>query len=189
MVVEAMLALRVEEYAAGLVAHEGVVFIGIPQPLHHVQVLGRAAVALGVINMLLTAKVAGRAFQAGGDYVPTGAAAADQVQRGKLAGDVEGLGVGRGQRGHQADLRRRTGDGRKQGQWLQTVEEMRRGIRGDVGAVDDEDQIEFGRFCLLRLGTVPVDIDTGIAGDLRVQPFVLRSADAGEDGTEFELPG
>ena len=59
MVVKAMLALRVEKYVAGLVTHERVVLIAVPQPLQYVQVLGSAAIALGVADMLLTAKVAG----------------------------------------------------------------------------------------------------------------------------------
>ncbi|CNL79455.1 Uncharacterised protein [Mycobacterium tuberculosis] len=66
---------------------------------------------------------------------------------------------------------------------------MRRRIRGDVGTVDDKHQVKLGGLRLFGLGAIPIDIDAGIAGDLRVQPFVLCCADAGKDGAEFELPG
>ena len=93
-VVEHMHALRVEEYAARRVAEEGVVRPTVPKAGHHVEELAGAAVARGVLPVLVAAEIPRLHRIAGGDEVPAGAAAADVVQRGEFPRDVVGLVVG-----------------------------------------------------------------------------------------------
>jgi hypothetical protein len=94
-----------------------------------------------MIEMGIAAIIARRAFKAGGDDVPSRAAVADLVERGELPRDIIGLPVARCQRRDEADARRVRGYCGQQRQRLQPVEEMRRGVRRDERAVDDEDKI------------------------------------------------
>ena len=77
----------------------------------------------------------------------------------------------------------------QQGQRLEPVEVVVRRVGGDELAVDDEDEVELGRLGLPGALDVPVDVDAGVAGDLRAEPggVLARAADADEDGTELEL--
>ncbi len=188
-VVQLVLAGRVEEDAGLLVAREGVVLVGVPEALRHLHVLERAPVAGGVVEVVLPVVVLRRPLVDAGDDVPAGAAAADQIERGDLAGDVERLGVGGRDRRDQADLLGRGGDRRQQGQRLEPAEEVGRGLGGDELAVGDEDEVEAGRLGLLGAGDVPPDVDAGVTGDLRIEPGVLLplAADAVQDRAEFQL--
>src|SRR6187397_1540370 len=113
----------VQEYAALLVARKGVVLVRVPQALHDRKVLGRAAIANRVVDVLLEPVVSSRALEAGGDHVPARAPTADQVQGTELSRDVEGLGVGSGERGDEANALGCRSNGGEQCQRFQTVEE------------------------------------------------------------------
>lgn len=63
LVIKVMLALRVEEHLVGLVPRKGAILVGIPQTVHHIQILGATAIILGIVDTLLTAEVTGSAFQ------------------------------------------------------------------------------------------------------------------------------
>ena len=86
------------------VADEGVVGPAVPQAGDHVVELARAAVALGVLHVLVEAEIQRRVRIGGGDDVPAGAAAADMVERGEAARDVIGLVEGGRAGRDQADM-------------------------------------------------------------------------------------
>ena len=104
LVVERVLPARVEEDAGRPVARERVVLVGVPQALGDPDELQAAAVAGVVVEVLLAAEVRRRARVAAGDHVPAGPAAADQLQRGQPAGDVERVVVGGGHGGDEAEV-------------------------------------------------------------------------------------
>ena len=114
--VEHMHALRVEEHAARRVAEERVVRPTVPKPGHHVEELAGAAIARSVLPVLVAAEIPRLHRIAGGDEVPTGAAAADVVQRGELPRDVVGLVVGGGGGGDQPEPLRHHRQRRQQGE-------------------------------------------------------------------------
>jgi len=61
--------------------------------------LGSAAIAFSVVNVLLAPEVASGTFEPGGDHVPAGPATTDQVQRSELAGAVKRFGLRGGKGG------------------------------------------------------------------------------------------
>ncbi len=144
--IQGVLLASIEKISAGLIAAERVIFVGIPERAHDREVLFGSSIAQRVRKVLLAPVVAGCPFQAGGDDVPTGPTAADQVQRGERPRHVEGLVVRGGERGHEPDARSHSGHRGEQRQGLQAVQEVWRRIGRDVGAVDDEDEVEFGCF-------------------------------------------
>ncbi len=84
--VQHMHFLRVIIDTGCLVADEGVLVPAIPQTVDHFGELGGAIVAVGMRRMLVPAMVECFGLVVGGHQVPSGAAGADLVQRGKLAG-------------------------------------------------------------------------------------------------------
>ena len=156
----------------GAVARERVVLVGVPQALADLDELQAAAVAGVVVEVLVAAEVRRRARVAAGDDVPAGPAAGDQVERGQPAGDVERVVVGGGQGGDQAEVRGADRQRGQQGQRLQPVEVVRRGVGGDELAVDDEDQVELGLLGQPGLLDVPVDVNAGVGRDVLVEPQV-----------------
>jgi hypothetical protein len=166
LVTQGVQLVGIEEHAAGLVVDQGVVFPAVPETLDDVQILGRQAVAGVVRQMLGLAEVLGRAFQPGGDDVPAGAAAADVVQRGELAGHVEGLGIGDAERGHQADVLGHRGQGRQDGDRLEAVQIVRAGLGVDRQAVGDEQEVELA--LLGQLGGAAVVLEIGAGAGLGV---------------------
>ena len=184
-----VLAGRVEEDPGLTVPWEGVVLVGVPEAASHRDVLECPAVPGGVVVVLVQAVVAGRAGIAAGDDVPAGSSAADQVERGQSASDVERGVERRRDRADQADVLGRDGERRQEGQRLEPVQVVGWRGRGDELAVDDEDEVEAGRFELPRALDVPADVDAGVAGYLRVEPGVLlaRSADPDHRAAELEL--
>ncbi len=187
-VVQRVLAAAVEEHAAFLVAREGVGLVGVPQPLGDLNVFERPPVTGLVVVVLVAAVVARRPGVTAGDDVPAGPAAADVVERGQPAGDVERLVVGGGDRTHQADVAGVHGDRGQQRQWLEPAEVVVRRVRGDELAVHDEDVVELRGLRLPRPGDVPADVHAGVARDLGAQPGVVlpRAADSEEDGAQLE---
>ena len=168
----------------------GVFLVGVPQALGDPDELQAAGVAGVVVEVLVAAEVRRRAGVAAGDDVPAGPSAADQVEGGQAAGHVERVVVGRGHGGDQAQVPGGHRQRRQQRHRLEPVEVVRRGVGGDELAVDDEDQVELGRLGQPGLLDVPVDVDAGVAGDLRVEPEVVLAgaARAHGDGAELELP-
>ena len=152
LVIEGMKLGRIEEYAAFLVMNESVVFPGIPQALHDIEMFGGEPVARIMREMRRLAEIRSTAFEPGRHHVPAGAAAADVVERGELARDVEGLAVAGGQRCDETDMRGSAGQRRQDGQRLEAVEVVRARFLGDEDAVGDKQKIELrrlGEFCLL----------------------------------------
>src|SRR3546814_762406 len=95
----------------------------------------------------------------------------------------------------------RSGGGEAGGQkWVTTgrrrsggggpVEVGRGRVGGDELAVDDEDEVEGGGLGRLGLLDVPIDVDTGVTGDLGIEPAIVltRTAGAGEDHAESDVP-
>src|SRR5438270_12594640 len=70
------------------VAHKGIVGKGIPQPRDHVIELAGAPVALGVLHVILQPEVESRIGIRRGDDIPSGAPAADMVERGETPGEM-----------------------------------------------------------------------------------------------------
>ncbi len=186
--VQRMQLVRGEKFAAVLVIGEGVVFPGVPQALDHIQVFLGDAIAHGMGWVLGFTEVIGGAAEPGGHHVPTGAAAADMVQGGKLARHLVGLGVADGHGGDQADIRRQRGQCRQNGQRLETVEVMRAGFGMDMQAVGDEHKVKFGGFGQLGLLLVERKMGAGIWLRLQVAPFAPAVADAMHHGPQFQMP-
>ena len=189
LVIQAVQLARVEKLPSGTVAHKRIVFVRIPQPLHHLNVFGGTPVAGGIVVMFVAAVIAGGTGIATGHHVPAGAAFADQVQGGEAPGDVIGRVIRGGQRTDQADMPRAHGQCRQQGQRLQAIEVMGRRAFGDELAVDDEQQVEQRRLGLARYLDVPIDVDAGIGRQLRIKPQVMaaRPTAAHGQGAQFEL--
>jgi hypothetical protein len=103
LVREEMQLFGIEEAAGFAIANEGVVRIGIPETAHDVDELLRPGVSVGVGEVALAAEVPGLARVGGGDEVPARAAAAQMIEGGELARDVERFVVGRGRSCHEAD--------------------------------------------------------------------------------------
>ncbi len=140
-VVERPYPRRVEIGAAFAVGDDGVVGPAIPQPLHHVDELGRPLVAAGMVGML-GAEIVGALAARRGDGVPGRAALADMVERGEGARHRPGVVVGRRHRGAQPDMR---GAGRERGQHGERLEPQRvRRMRAGIGIeiVAHEDEVE-----------------------------------------------
>ncbi len=109
------------------------------------------------------------------------------IQRGELAGDLEGFGVTDRDGRHQTDVMRGGRQRRKNGQRFETIEVMRAGFFMNVQAVGDKHEIEFRGFRQLRLLLIEVEIDAGIGQGLRMAPFAPAVADAMNHCTEFQL--
>src|SRR5690606_35089348 len=97
--------------------------------------------------------------------------------------------VRRGGCAHQTDALSGSGQRGKQRQRLQPVQIVRWGIRRDELAVDDEDEVEFRLLCKPRVFDIPVDIDTGVTGNLWIQPTQLVTGTTGssQDCPELNL--
>ncbi len=137
LVVEAM-HLRLVDKDAGLtVTDEGVVVPGIPQALDRIDIILGDLVAQFVLGMF-AAVIAPRAFERRGYRIPSCPAAADEIDRGELAGNGEGIAIRGRDRADEADLRGRGGERRENGDRLKPVEEMRDGLLVDVEPVGNE---------------------------------------------------
>jgi hypothetical protein len=165
-------------------------FVGVPQALTDLHEFQAPGVAGVVVVVLVAAEVAGRARVAAGHHVPAGSSAGDELQRGQAAGDVERVVVGGGHGGDEAQVRGADRERRQQRERLQPVQVMRRGVGGDELAVDDEDEVELGRFGQPGLLDVPVDVHARVERDVLVEPQVRRAGAAGAvgDRAELELP-
>ncbi|MNE50214.1 hypothetical protein D3C80_1447770 [compost metagenome] len=105
LVTKRMQLVAVEKFAADAVAEEGVVIPTVPQTLDHFQIFVGDLVAKRVFGVV-AAVILRRSFERRCHRVPAGAPAADEIERGKLPGNGEGIAVGRGNRARQADLAR-----------------------------------------------------------------------------------
>src|SRR5208282_5400369 len=88
---------------ARLVADEGVVLPTVPQSGDDAGEFFGAFVAGVVVQVLVAVEVACLLVRPGGDDVPAGPPAADVVQRGVFAGDMDRLVVGGRRGGDEAD--------------------------------------------------------------------------------------
>ena len=107
LMIEPVQPVGVDELPARLVPDMGAVFPTVPQPLHHVEIFARYAIAHRMGRMFGLAEIGGGIGQPGGDDVPARATTAQVIERGELTGDVERLGIADRQRGDQTDARRR----------------------------------------------------------------------------------
>lgn len=96
-----------------LVADDRVVLPAVPELDGDIQELRGPCVPFGVRGLVLQTEVARRLGTGGGDDVPARPAAADDVQRGELTGQVVGRVVGGGGGGDQPDV---LGGSRQRGQ-------------------------------------------------------------------------
>src|SRR6478609_9956890 len=96
--------LRVEEHVVLDVGGEGVVLVGVPQATRNLDELESAAVAGGVVEVLLQPEVTAGAGVEAGDHVPARATAADEVERREPARQVERRVVGRARGADEADV-------------------------------------------------------------------------------------
>jgi hypothetical protein len=120
-----------------------------------------------------------------GDRVPSGAAAAGEIERRETAGDVVGLVVGRRSRGDQADVAGGGGDGRQHDGRLQRHERTVVDPVGDPWRVRQKDRVQFaalGDFCD---ADVMADIKTGAWVALGQAP--CRGVDAGVQEVDVEV--
>lgn len=129
--IQPMQLLAVVEFPARPIAHEGVVVPTVPQAFDDLQKFMRHLVAQRMFRMRAAVVLRGT-FEGRRHRVPAGPPAADEIERGELAGNGEGIAVGRRDSAGEADLR---GDGRECGedrQRLEAVEEMRYRLFVDV---------------------------------------------------------
>lgn len=114
LVVEPMQLRLVRVNAGCPVTHEGVVVPTVPEPLDRIEILVCDLVTQLMFRMFSSVVAAGP-FERRCHRIPTGAAAADEVERGKLAGDRERVAVGGRNRADETDLRSRSGERRQDG--------------------------------------------------------------------------
>ncbi len=188
-VVEGVQLGRVEEDAARDVGGEGVVLVGVPQAAGDLDELQGAAVAGGVVEVFVEPEVLRGAGVEAGHDVPAGPAAADVVERGEAAGEVEGRVVGRTGGAHQADVPGVGGHGGEEGEGFEAVEVVRRVGGVDELAVDDEQGVEQGVFGGLGEADVVVDVDAGVLRDPGVLPQTVLAGAADAVGVEGEVEG
>jgi hypothetical protein len=162
LVIQAMQLGLVGVNARFAVAREGIVIPGVPQALGGIEIFVCDLIAQLVFGVL-SAVVAAGAFERRGYGIPAGAAAADEVERGELTGNGEGVAVGRRNRADQAELRRKGRKRRQDGQRLEPVEEMRDRLLVDVKAVGDEGEGDAGLFRLTGRLDEKVEIGAGIS--------------------------
>ena len=176
---------RIEEIAAGLVEQIRIIAQAVPQALDDIDVFARALVALRVRHLRRQAEAFRFPVRARGDQVPAGAPAADVVERGELARQVERVQIGDGGSGHQADMSGGAGEGGQQGQRLKIIRQgsacQQRGRAfGKAHRVGKEDGVELAplghagqvlqRFQLRCFGR----IDIGMAPGGNVMPDTLQ---------------
>ena len=163
---------RVEEIAAGLVEQIRIVAQAVPQALDDIDVFARALVALRVRHLRGQAEAFRLPVGARGDEVPAGATAADMVERGELARQVERVQIGDGGGGDQADMLGSAGQGGQQGQRFKIIRQggacQQRGRAfGKAHGIGKEDGVE-----LAPLGHARQVLQ-------RFQPRRLRGIDVG----------
>ena len=124
LVVEDMHPLRVEIDAVLDVADEGVLGPAVPEAGHDVEELAGAAVALAMLHMLGQSEIERGVGVGGRDQVPSGAPAADMVERREPPRDHVGRLEGGGGGGDQPEMLGHHRQRRQQGQRVE------RGHRG-----------------------------------------------------------
>lgn len=156
---------RIEEHAGLLVPYERVVLEAFPEFADNVDMLGGAAISVGMRKLRVAIEVLRRQVARRGHDIPAGAALRDQVQRGELAGSRIGLFVGGRGRGDKAEM---GGEGRKGGEQRHRFEAGDAGIAAfacstetDSQSVGQEIGIEEPALC--RQGETFVKLETGRA--------------------------
>jgi hypothetical protein len=104
LVIEHVQPRRVEIAAGVFVANERVLVPAVPQAAHDLGKFGRAVIAVVMREVRLLAEIERFLGIGGGDEIPARASAADVIERGELARDVQGLVIGRGRGGDEADV-------------------------------------------------------------------------------------
>ena len=192
VVIQCVQLVSREMQAAFLVVEEGVVFPGVPKPCHHIHEFLGARVAVGVLGVLVQVEVARLGVGPRRHHIPAGAAAAEVIERGELACDVEGLVVGGGDGGHQADALGHRGQCREQRQRLEAG--CARGAgqggvvkRADCDAIGEKDRIELRGLGALRQPHVVRKILPGVGLCAGVAPAGHMVAGGLQEGAELEL--
>ena len=112
-------AVRARVDPALPVVQHGIRRPAVPQALRDLQELLRPGIAFRVADLAGVAVVGGRRRRPGGDDVPADPAAADEIQRGELPGEVVGLGIGGRGRRDQPDAAGRERERAERGDRLQ----------------------------------------------------------------------
>src|SRR6185437_13538128 len=133
--------------AALTVADNRVVLPAVPRAQDDLDELVRARVTVGMVRMGGLAEVRRGQRRDGCDDVPSGAAAAEMIQRREPAGELPGLAVGRRASPDQPDV---TGDGGQGREHRDRVElrlrEVRGAVLGDGDVVGQEDRVHQAAF-------------------------------------------
>ncbi len=184
MMVEDMDLVRTYIDAGVLVADDGIFLPAVPQPFHHLRELGRATVAL-MLWRQGHAEIGRLGLAARRDQVPPTPAAADLVERGEEARDMERFIEGGAGRRDEADLRP---DGRERGQQRKRLMARHAGRaapylgivrtehRERVGGKDQVEATPLGRLRDLRemgegLALGDVDLRVAPGDEMMAQPL------------------
>jgi hypothetical protein len=186
-VVEGVDPVGVGVVPAVVVAQDRTVLPAVPELGDDLQELGGAGVAVPV-RRAFDAEVVRLGLARRGDDVPSGPAAADVVQRGELAGHVEGLVVGGGDGRDQADVVGDRGQRGQQGQGLQPAERVVPDVAPQGQPVGEEDRVEPAPLGDLGETLVVADVGDVGGGGARVPPGRLVVPDAHQKGVQMQLP-
>ena len=174
------------------VAHEGVVGKGIPQTRDHIVEFARAAVALGVLHVIVESEIQRRVRIGGGDDIPSGAPTADVIQRGKAAGDMIGLVEGGRACRDQADMFGGAGQRRQQrerlerGDGVAALERIDRHVEhGQM--VGHEKRVEFSGLEFLDQPLDMREIEIGIRPCPGIAPRAGMNTDRPHERAEPQL--
>ncbi|MNZ68210.1 hypothetical protein D3C78_864720 [compost metagenome] len=161
----------VEKLSRLAVTQESVIVPAVPQALDNLEVFIGDLVTQRMFGVI-AAVIFRRAFERCRHGIPPGTAAAQKIERGKLAGNGEGVAIGGRNGSRQADLRGDGGERRKDRQRLEPVEEMRNGLVVDVKPIRHEGEGDAGCFRLQRVLSEKVEIDAGIDRAFGVSPGI-----------------
>lgn len=181
---------RVVVAARRLVPYDRVVVEAVPERLHDLHELVRAAVARLVFEVGAVAEVRRLRRDAGCGDVPARPAARYVVEGGELAGDVERMVVDGGRRGRQADVLGHQG---QRGQQRERLELLGTAGPGRVGlvapgrdTVGDEQRVEPAAFEGAGQVGVEGEVELSVGARVRVPPVGDVAAGAVHEGSEGE---
>ena len=185
-VVQRMQFLLVEKLSRLPVADDGVVIPAIPEALRDLQIFVRNLVAQRMFGMR-PAVIGGSPFQRRGDDIPARPALGDQVERTKLSGNGERIGIGGRDRTGEPDFAGAGGQRRENRERLEPVEEMRDRLLVDVETIGDKGEGNARCLGLERRVDIEIQIDARIGGAARMPPGIHVAACAMQHDAEFQL--
>src|SRR4051794_15322482 len=142
--------------AGAAVAHESVVVVAVPKFLDDIDELGGPLVALAVAKVSVTPEIESFRGVGGSHDVPSNAAVADVIKRGKFSGDMVRLVITCGCCAHEANVLRHRSEPGKKREWLEIGHVLRPPreafniavARSD--GISKKNEIEFGSLCRVR---------------------------------------